>query len=87
MPNNFNKWKWNQHYNHATELPDGFIGIEITGARQQDRALSLLGPDEERYFLDQQSLHRFLFWLPQSEVETTGEWVRTGRGKDPRKAK
>ena len=72
--------KWNQYYAHYTDLPAGHIGLEFSGSKQWDRALSLIGPDEDRYFLDQQSFHRFTFWLPQEEIRTTGEWVRTGKG-------
>jgi hypothetical protein len=70
-----------QYYRHYTELPDGYRGLEMSGTKQFERASSLLASKKEQYFLETRQGSKFVFWLPASEEETTGKWVKTGKGK------
>lgn len=76
---NFNRKWFHQYYNHYTELPDNFVGLTFTGKNQTQRALDLVGPNNSKYYYESTSFHSCTLWLHQSEVNTVGEYIRTGK--------
>lgn len=77
----FNRKWFKQYYNGTYELPDNFVGLTFTGKNQLARALNLVSPDETRYYYENTSFHSCTLWLHRSEVNTVGEYVRTGKKK------